>query len=113
VRSAEQGDLLRVAPGLNKPHPVHTERLEYRYEVRHYWFWPDRYSACTYRRGLATNLKELGVEDTTIQCILRHENVTTTQRFYIKTSPRVAHEAMQKLSAKITGTPLVHQAMKQ
>jgi len=62
---------------------------------------------------VATNLKELGVEDTTIQCILRHENVTTTQRFYIKTPPRVAHEAMQKLSAKITGTPLVHQAMKQ
>ena len=31
-----------------------------------------------YRRGLATNLKELGVPDTTIQCILRHENVNTT-----------------------------------
>jgi integrase len=64
-----------------------------------------------YRRGLATNLKELGVEDTTIQYILRHENVTTTQRFYIKTAPRVAHEAMQKLQEKISGTPLVHQAM--
>jgi integrase len=37
-----------------------------------------------YRRGLATNLKELGVEDTTIPCILRHEDVSTTQRFYIK-----------------------------
>lgn len=63
-----------------------------------------------YRRGLATNLKELGVEDTTIQCILRHEDVSTTQRFYIKTVPQTAHEAMQKLAEKITGTPLVHQA---
>jgi integrase len=41
-----------------------------------------------YRRGLATNLKKLGVEDTTIQCVLRHENVSTTQRFYI----RLRHE---------------------
>jgi hypothetical protein len=64
-----------------------------------------------YRRGLATNLKELGVEDTTIQCILRHEDVSTTQRFYIKTAPQPAHAAMQKLAEKITGTPPVHQAM--
>jgi len=62
-----------------------------------------------YRRSLATNLKELGVEDTTIQCILRHEDVSTTQRFYIKTAPKVAHEAMRQLEAKIAGTPLVHQ----
>jgi hypothetical protein len=45
-----------------------------------------------YRRGLGTNLKELGAQDTTIQCILRHENVSTTQRFYINTPPRVAQE---------------------
>jgi len=32
-----------------------------------------------YRRGLATNLKKLGVLDTTIQAILRHESVSTTQ----------------------------------
>lgn len=63
-----------------------------------------------YRRGLATNLKELGVEDTTIQCILRHEDVRTTQRFYIKTAPKVAHEAMQQLEAKIAWTPVGPQA---
>jgi integrase len=63
-----------------------------------------------YRRGLATNLKELGVEDTTIQCILRHENVSTTQRFYIKTAPRVAQEAMRQLEEKIASTALVQQA---
>ena len=60
-----------------------------------------------YRRGLATNLKELGVEDTTIQSILRHEDVSTTQRFYIKTAPRVAQEAMRILEEKIACTGLV------
>jgi len=62
-----------------------------------------------YRRGLATNLKELGVPDTTIQCILRHENVDTTRRFYIKTAPKVAKDAMKKLERKITGTAVVQQ----
>jgi integrase len=62
-----------------------------------------------YRRGLATNLKEMGVPDTTIQCILRHEHVSTTQCFYIKTAPKTAKEAMRKLEEKIRGTPLVHQ----
>ena len=40
-----------------------------------------------YRRGLATNLHELGVPDKVIQAILRHEDVKTTQRSYIKTGP--------------------------
>jgi hypothetical protein len=40
-----------------------------------------------YRRGLATNLHELGVPDKVIQAILRHEDVSTTQRSYIKTVP--------------------------
>ena len=62
-----------------------------------------------YRRGLATNLKELGVPDTTIQCILRHENVDTTRRFYIKTTPKVAKDAMKKLEKRITGTAVVQQ----
>ena len=62
-----------------------------------------------YRRGLATNLKELGVEDTTIQSILRHENVSTTQRFYIKTAPKVAQQAMRILEEKIACTAVVQQ----
>jgi integrase len=40
-----------------------------------------------YRRGLATNLHELGIPDKVIQAILRHEDVKTTQRSYIKTVP--------------------------
>lgn len=52
-----------------------------------------------YRRGLVTNLKEMGAEDTTIQCILRHEDVSTSERLYIKTAPRMAQEAMRQLEA--------------
>jgi integrase len=36
------------------------------------------------RRGLATNLQRLGVDDKTIQTILRHSNVQTTREIYIK-----------------------------
>jgi len=38
-----------------------------------------------FRRGLATNLHQLGVSDKTIQRILRHSNVAVTQNCYIKT----------------------------
>ncbi len=54
-----------------------------------------------YRRGLATNLPELGVPDKVIQAILRHEDVKTTQRSYIKTLPRGVTEAMKRLEEKI------------
>ena len=54
-----------------------------------------------YRRGLATNLHELGIPDKVIQAILRHEDVMTTQRSYIKTVPSVVTEAMRRLEEKI------------
>jgi len=38
-----------------------------------------------FRRGLATNLHDLGIDDKTIQRILRHANVALTQSSYIKT----------------------------
>jgi integrase len=54
-----------------------------------------------YRRGLATNLHSLGVDDKTIQAILRHEDVATTQRSYIITPTSTTIDAMAKLEAKI------------
>ncbi|HEY6388553.1 MAG TPA: tyrosine-type recombinase/integrase, partial [Candidatus Acidoferrum sp.] len=54
-----------------------------------------------YRRGLATNLHELGVPDKVIQAILRHEDVSTTLRSYIKTVPKVVTDAMKRLEVKI------------
>jgi hypothetical protein len=43
---------------------------------------------------LATNLYAPGVDDKRIQAILRHEDVNTTQRSYIKTPARIVTEAM-------------------
>jgi integrase len=54
-----------------------------------------------YRRGLATNLKQLGVDDMVIQAILRHEDVSTTQRSYIKIPRPDVTAAMKQLEAKI------------
>jgi integrase len=62
-----------------------------------------------YRRGLATNLHELGVPDIVIQAILRHEDVRTTQRSYIKTVPRVVTAAMKRLESQVGCTALVQQ----
>ena len=62
-----------------------------------------------YRRGLATNLHELGVPDKVIQAILRHEDVSTTQRSYIKTVPQVVTDAMNQLEARIARAAIVQQ----
>lgn len=52
-----------------------------------------------FRRGLATNLHRLGVDDKTIQAILRHSNVATTQNVYIKTLAVDAVAAMKRFEA--------------
>ena len=62
-----------------------------------------------YRRGLATNLHELGVPDKVIQAILRHEDVSTTQRSYIKTVPEVVTNAMKQQEARIARAAVVQQ----
>jgi integrase len=62
-----------------------------------------------YRRGLATNLYELGVPDKVIQAILRHEDVSTMQRSYIKTVPEVVTNAMKQLEARIARAAVVQQ----
>jgi integrase len=53
------------------------------------------------RRGLGTNLHDLGVQDKTIQAILRHSNVFVTQSYYIKTRQKAGVDAMKKLSAAL------------
>ena len=54
-----------------------------------------------FRRGLASNLNRLGVDDTVIQSILRHSDVSLTQRCYIKTTSSDAVAAMGQLSVRI------------
>ena len=57
-----------------------------------------------FRRGLASNLNRLGVDDSVIQRILRHSNVATTQNHYIKTASPDAIAAMKQFSALLCST---------
>lgn len=50
-----------------------------------------------FRRGLATNLHRLGVQDETIQRILRHSTVAVTQNCYIKAADADVVAAMRSL----------------
>jgi integrase len=54
-----------------------------------------------FRRGLATNLHALGVDDLTIQRILRHSNVAITQKCYIKTLPEQSIAGMRRLEVAL------------
>jgi integrase len=52
-----------------------------------------------FRRGVGTILNQLGVDSKTIQTILRHANVATTETFYVKPVDAEAVKAMKKLAA--------------
>ena len=54
-----------------------------------------------FRRGLGSNLNDLGVLDLTIQRILRHSNVTTTRKSYIHHREHQVTAAMAQLAAGI------------
>ena len=54
-----------------------------------------------FRRGVATNLHALGVDDKTIQAILRHSNIGITQNIYIKSVSESQVNAMDSLSEKL------------
>jgi integrase len=59
-----------------------------------------------FRRGLATNLHDLGVDDKTIQAILRHANVAITQAAYIKTLDSQSIAAMKQLETLVNAKML-------
>jgi integrase len=49
------------------------------------------------------------VPDKVTQAILRHEDVSTTQRSYIKTVPQVVTNAMKQREAKMARAAVVQQ----
>ncbi len=53
-----------------------------------------------FRRGLATNLHAIGIDDKTIQTILRHSNINLTMNIYVKTVSESQVNAMDALSQK-------------
>jgi integrase len=54
-----------------------------------------------FRRGLATNLYQLGVKDKDIQAILRHSNVGVTMNIYVKSVSESQVAAMDSLGEKL------------
>jgi len=63
------------------------------------------------RRGLATNLKQLGVDDVVIQRILRHSSVSVTQACYIKARDVAVVDAMARLETKLTESLMRDEAL--
>lgn len=55
-----------------------------------------------FRRGLGSRLNELGVDTNTIQAILRHANISTTQAYYIIPDQTHITKAMRKLDKVLT-----------
>jgi len=53
------------------------------------------------RRGLGSNLYQLGVPELVIQKILRHSDVATTQQYYIKLTDEQLADEMEKYQAEI------------
>jgi integrase len=62
---------------------------------------PEWHGWHAFRRGLATNLHALGVDDKTIQAILRHSNVGLTMNIYVKSVNESQVNAMDSLSEKL------------
>lgn len=52
-----------------------------------------------FRRGLGTRLNEAGVDDKTIQSILRHADVSTTMAYYVQPDRSAGERGLRKLSA--------------
>jgi integrase len=56
-----------------------------------------------FRRGLATNLKQLDVDDKSIQAILRHADYSTTMNSYVQPVPESVKEGMKRFE-QLVGT---------
>jgi integrase len=94
-----------ILPSLNLCASCNEAELEHSRETHKYErnkSLPEWHGWHAFRRGLATNLHRLGVDDKTIQAILRHSNVAVTQACYIKTLPQSSVEAMAKLDAALS-----------
>ena len=49
-----------------------------------------------FRRGLATNLNQIGVDPKDVQAILRHADFQTTMNHYVKSVPESVKRAMER-----------------
>jgi len=117
IFAASNGEALRlnnvlrsaILPVLNRCgecHEPEDEHGEADHEYRRDESLPAWRGGHAFRRGLATNLHDLGIDDHTIKAILRHSSLTVTQRSYIKSLPKQSVAAMNTFDNSVTA--LVH-----
>ena len=76
-----------------------TKHIKSDHDYRRYERMPEWHGWHAFRRGLAINLHDLGIDDKTIQAILRHSSVSVAQKCYIKTLPPQSVAAMNRLES--------------
>ena len=93
-----------ILPALNRCEVCRKERSERvhaDHEFKRDALRPEWHGWHAFRRGLATNLHRLGVNDKAIQAILRHSNVSTTMNIYVKTVSEDSTAAMKLLETAL------------
>ena len=93
-----------ILPALNKCEVCGKARLEHagaNHQYQRDASRPEWRGWHAFRRGLASNLYCLGVNDKTIQAILRHSNVATTMDIYVKTVSADSAAAMTLLESAL------------
>jgi integrase len=93
---------LNVCGVCSKPEAEHRRETKHAYERNK--VLPAWHGWHAFRRGLATNLNKLGVDDLTISRILRHSDVAVTQHIYIEPVSENAQAAMAKIENALTDT---------
>jgi integrase len=96
------GPIFRTATGNPiDPNNLLRDRMKPAFKKAGITFWSGWHGL---RRGLASNLHRLGVQDMVIQRILRHSNVSVTQACYIKTANQDSVRALESLDAVLCST---------
>lgn len=94
-----------ILPVLNRCGICRKAKLAHTAESSHEYVrdgsLPEWHGFHSFRRGLATTLYSLGVDDVMVQQILRHQDVSVTRKHYIKTVPEQSISAMGKLEAAL------------
>jgi integrase len=94
-----------ILPVLNRcevckePESVHGTDVDHKYKRDA--SLPEWHGWHAFRRGLASNLYRLGVSDKAIQAILRHADVNTTMKCYVKTTRPDVKAGMEKFEADL------------
>ena len=68
------------------------EKTDHPFELDPTFRWEGWHS---FRRGLGSNLYELGVKPKVIQAILRHGDLSTTMKYYVETPTEESRDALQ------------------